>query len=315
MKIKTPYYTWQNHNFGAISLCMIMRDSAKTLRRCLDNLIDLVDEIIIVDTGSKDNSVEIAKSYGAQVYFDAWQDDFARPRNIGLKKATKEWILIMDPDEVLLPKDHQAIRWLTRTKPYDAFLITTQNYNECKAEISFKQSGIDVDPLGKYSGFIPSTKTRFFKNGLGIHFIGCWHELVDWYLIQNKLLTGKSNVVVHHWAHEMEQATWQEKMLFSLKMGEKKIKEWPENGQCWWELAVAESIIGYRDRAAHSLAQAFRLGFGRDEQYFLLARVLGMTGDNKRGSLSFEKGLCTVFPSLTHIDPALKPVEALIAGL
>lgn len=294
---------------------MIMRDSANVLPRCLDNLKRVVDEIIIVDTGSKDNSVEIARSYGAKVYFDPWQDDFARPRNIGLTKATKDWILIMDPDEVILPSEHQKLRWLTRSKKYVAYWITTHNYSNGSTDLNFRTNAPGADPLRMYKGFVPSTKTRFFKNGLGIKFIGCWHELVDWYLMKNKLLTGSSDIVVHHWAHEIAQKDIKAKMLFSLKMGEKKVNEWPENGQCWWELGVAEAIIGYRARAAHSFAQAFRLGFGGKDQYFVLARLLKMLGDDQRSNLAFQKGVCCIYPQLTHIDNTMRPKEALIDGI
>lgn len=315
MKLQTPRYNWQSYNFGSISLCMIMRDSAKTLRRCLDNLVGLVDEIIIVDTGSKDDSVKIAQSYGAKVYFDAWQDDFSRPRNIGLEKATKDWILVMDPDEVLLPTDHQAMRWMTRDKNIIAWWITTHNYNNSRGDMSFRTISHEADPLGQYAGYSPSTKTRFFRNGYGIKFVGCWHELVDWYLMKNKLVTVQSDIIVHHWAHEIAQKDIQSKILFSLKMGEKKVKEWPQNGQCWWELSVAESIIGYRSRAASSLAKAFRLGFGSQGQFFAMSRILRMLGDAKKADLAFQKGVCRLYPSLTHIDPAQKPLEALLDGL
>jgi len=315
MKIKTPQYNWQAYKHGSISLCMIMRDNAKLLPRCLNNLKGLVDEIIIVDTGSKDNSIEIAKSYGAQVYQDPWQDDFARPRNIGLTHATKQWILVMDPDEVLLPKDHQGVRYLTRAKNVVAFWITTHNYNNSRGDMSFRTIAQAADPLGKYPGYVPSTKTRFFKNGLGIKFVGCWHELVDWYLLKHKLPTGSCDIIVHHWAHEINQTNYREKMLFSLRMGEKKVKEWPTNGQCWWELSVAEQIMGYRTRALASLKQAFRLGFGSQGQYFAMARILNLLGDKQNGDLSFQKGVCMLFKDLTHIDPNKKPTEALLGAI
>jgi len=294
---------------------MIMRDSAKVLRRCLDNLVGLIDEIVIVDTGSKDNSVEIARSYGARVYFDAWQDDFARPRNIGIEKATKEWILIMDPDEVLMPRDHQKVRWLTRAKNIVAWWLTTRNYNTAFGDIAFRTIAPGTDPMGRYPGFVPSTKTRFFRNGLGIKFKGCWHELVDWYLMEHRLITAQSDVIVHHWAHEITQENIQAKMAFSLRMGEKKVKEWPANGQAWWELSVAESIAGYRLRAVRSLAQAFKLGFGGQGQYTTLSRLLRMLGNAKKADLAFEKAVCCMFPSLTHINPANKRLDTLIESL
>jgi len=315
MKIKTPKYQWQNYNFGSISLCMIMRDNAKTLARCLDSVLGLVDEIIIVDTGSVDNSIEIAKSYGAHVISDPWQDDFSRPRNIGIKQARGQWIFIMDPDEIILRKHHHTLKCLTKDKKFVAFWITTFNYGPRNYRMDYKFVGKDGDPLGRYPGYIPSTKTRFFKNGLGIKFEGCWHELVDWYLRRNKLLQGSAPIPVHHWTSEISQNSDKDKSAFYLKMGEKKVREWPNHAQARWELATAEMIAGLRERASHSLAASFRLGFNRPDMYFSLSRCQRLLGNIERADLAFQKGICVQYPALTHIDPNKKPKDILLAGL
>jgi len=315
MKITRPKHNWQAYKFGSISLCMIMRDNAKTLARCLNSMRGLVNEIIIVDTGSKDNSVEIAKSFGATVIYDTWQDDFSRPRNIGIEQAKGDWIFIMDPDEVISRDAHNSLRWLTRAKNFSAFWITTRNYSPATREPSYRRLPEGKDPSGKFPGFTPSTKTRLFKNGLGIKFEGCWHELVDWYLIRMKIPIGTSNVVVHHWNHEITQKSIKEKGEWYLKLGEKKVKEWPTHGQAWWELAVAEMIQGLRVRASHSIAMAFKYGFGTQSQFFSLARCQNMIGNKNRSRLSFEKGICALFPTLTHIDPSRKQLKTLLEGL
>ena len=315
MKIHTPKYDWQSYKFGSISLCMIMRDNAKTISRCLRSVTGLVDEIIIVDTGSKDNSVEIAKSHGAQIYFDPWQDDFARPRNLGVEKARGQWILIMDPDETILQKHHLGLRWLTRAKNVGAFWITTYNYGPYTYKMDYKFTGPDGDPLGKFKGYTPSTKTRLFKNGLGIRFEGCWHELVDWYLKREKIPMGSSPIPIHHWVDEITQKSRAEKSAFYLKLGEKKVREWPEHGQARWELATAEMIAGMRERASRSLVKAFRLGFNTVAQYYALSRCQRLLGKANRADLAFEKGVCAQYPALTHIDPAKKPLPALLDSI
>jgi len=294
---------------------MIMRDNAKTLERCLTSVQGLVDEIIIVDTGSKDNSIEIAKSYGARILQDPWQDDFSRPRNIGIKEARCQWVLILDPDEIILREHHDAFKWLTRDKKFAAFWITTFNYGPQSYRMDYKSVGIDADPLKKFPGYIPSTKTRFFKNGLGIQFEGCWHELVDWYIRRNKILQGSAPVPVHHWTTEIAQTSAKVKSDFYLKMGEKKVREWPTQAQAWWELATAEMIAGLRKRASHSLAKSFRLGFNRPDMYFSLSRCQRMLGNADKAELAFQKGVCVQYPALTHIDVAKKPFNILINGL
>lgn len=95
-----------------ISLCMIVKNEEKVLARCLDSVADLVDEIIIVDTGSTDATKEIASRYTDQVYDFAWQDDFAAARNFSFSKATKDYIYVPDADEVLDEENRDAFRRL-----------------------------------------------------------------------------------------------------------------------------------------------------------------------------------------------------------
>ena len=85
----------------SISLCMIVKNEESILRRCLDSVADLMDEIIIVDTGSVDNTKAIAAEYTDKVYDFAWVNDFSAARNFAFSKATKEYIYSADADEVL----------------------------------------------------------------------------------------------------------------------------------------------------------------------------------------------------------------------
>jgi glycosyltransferase involved in cell wall biosynthesis len=82
-----------------ISLCMIVRNEERKLARALDSARDWVGEIVVVDTGSTDRTVEIAESYGARVIHFPWCDDFSAARNASLDAATNEWALVLDADE------------------------------------------------------------------------------------------------------------------------------------------------------------------------------------------------------------------------
>lgn len=84
-----------------ISLCMIVKNEEKVLARCLDSLKDMVEEIIIVDTGSTDGTKQIATKYTDKVYDFTWNDDFSAARNFAFSKATKEYIYSADADEVI----------------------------------------------------------------------------------------------------------------------------------------------------------------------------------------------------------------------
>ncbi len=96
-----------------ISLCMIAKNEERVLKRCLDSVADLVDELIIVDTGSTDATMEIAASYpGAKVYEFAWINDFAAARNFAFSKATQEYIYSADADEVLDEENRERFKIL-----------------------------------------------------------------------------------------------------------------------------------------------------------------------------------------------------------
>ncbi len=84
-----------------ISLCMIVKDEEEMLPRCLAAVAEHVDELVIVDTGSTDRTVEIAESFGADVVEFPWNGSFADARNVSLDRATGDWILWLDADEVL----------------------------------------------------------------------------------------------------------------------------------------------------------------------------------------------------------------------
>ena len=92
-----------------ISLCMIVRDEEAVLERCLNSIKDVVDEIVIVDTGSKDNTVEIAKRFTNNVYFFEWIDDFATARNYSFSKGTKDYLMWFDADDVMFEEDREKL--------------------------------------------------------------------------------------------------------------------------------------------------------------------------------------------------------------
>lgn len=92
-----------------LSLCMIVRDESEVLARCLDSVAGVADEIVIVDTGSKDDTVTIARSFGARVEFFEWIDDFAAARNCSFDFATCPYILWLDADDVVLPADREKL--------------------------------------------------------------------------------------------------------------------------------------------------------------------------------------------------------------
>ena len=110
-----------------ISLCMIVKNEEAVLARCLDSIKDLMDEIIIVDTGSSDSTKEIALRYTNKVYDFAWVDDFAAARNFSFSKATMDYIYAPDADEVIDEVNHNRFRLLKKAL-FDDIEIVQMKY-------------------------------------------------------------------------------------------------------------------------------------------------------------------------------------------
>lgn len=99
---------------ASISLCMIVKNEEAVLKRCLDSIADLMDEIIIVDTGSTDRTKEIAADYTSKIYDYRWTNDFSAARNFSFSKATMEYIYAADADELLDEENHTRFLQLKR---------------------------------------------------------------------------------------------------------------------------------------------------------------------------------------------------------
>jgi tetratricopeptide (TPR) repeat protein len=103
-----------------LSVCMIVKDEERVLGNCLKSIKGLADEIVVIDTGSTDRTVEIARSFGAKVYFFQWCDDFSAARNQYLQHATGDWILWVDADDVLPERSARRIKRLVKSASKDS---------------------------------------------------------------------------------------------------------------------------------------------------------------------------------------------------
>lgn len=113
-----------------ISLCMIVKNEEDTLSCCLQSIHDLVDEIIIVDTGSTDRTKEIAAEYTDKIYDFEWIDDFSAARNYSFSKATKDYIMWLDADDILTPENREAfVKMKSSADPEAKAILMTYHYS------------------------------------------------------------------------------------------------------------------------------------------------------------------------------------------
>lgn len=111
-----------------LGLCMIVKDETEFLRACIDSVKDIVDEIVIVDTGSTDGTPQLARELGADVYFFEWNNSFADARNFAMSKCRAKWLLLLDADEVLFSEDKEKLLEFIRTTEHDGALFKVYNY-------------------------------------------------------------------------------------------------------------------------------------------------------------------------------------------
>jgi glycosyltransferase involved in cell wall biosynthesis len=142
-----------------VSLSIIVKNEENSLPHCLNSVKDLVDEIVVLDTGSTDKTPEIAKEFGAQVYHFEWCNDFSAARNTALKYVTSDWILVLDADETLTS---EIIPHIKKAIEQPQYLVI----NLVRQEIGASQSPY-------------SLISRLFRNHLDIRFSRPYHALID----------------------------------------------------------------------------------------------------------------------------------------
>ena len=148
---------------ATISLCMIVKNEEKHIARCLDSVAELVDEIIIIDTGSTDRTVEIVSNYTSKVYTYPWEDDFSKARNYSFSKASMDYCMWMDADDILEETERDKFLQLKQSLASDIDIVMMK-YNT-----SFDEAG-----KPSFSYF----RERWIRNCAEYCWIGAVHEVI-----------------------------------------------------------------------------------------------------------------------------------------
>lgn len=204
-----------------LSLCMIVRNEAEKLGRCLISAAPWVGEMIIVDTGSTDDTVAIAESFGAKVVHFQWCDDFAAARNAGLEHATCHWVLVLDADEELVVELPEVWALLLQKDSPHRFHVRVRNSQE----------------LGKAS-WAPVLRL-FTREQPGARFRSRIHEhlpAVSGVHVEQGILEG---VWLRHDGYTHKATLERRKVERNVALSRLQVAEAPDDPHAWWCLATS----------------------------------------------------------------------------
>jgi len=240
-----------------LSATLIIKNEEESLPRCLDSIKDLVDEIVVVDTGSVDKSIEIAKSYGAKVFEHPWQDDFSFHRNQAFGYATGDWAFVIDADEQLIKDEVDPKQFKTRLanvhKEVAALAVTVEENQGSKTS--------------SWPG------ARFFRMSANPIYKGCVHN--------NCSYDGKvamTDIKIIHYGYHLSEEKMLAKKKRTTDLLEKRILKDPDDYNALYYLSQMafnakkyEDVIKYAVRCFELLPEKKR----RNPQFYATLYMWG----------------------------------------
>ncbi|WDH82486.1 glycosyltransferase [Paenibacillus urinalis] len=227
---------------GRISLCMIVKNEERSLPSCLNSVRGAVDEVIVVDTGSTDQTVQLARQQGAIVIPFEWCDDFAAARNRGLEAATGDWILFLDADEMLDDKAREELPLWGAQEGVDGFFLQIHNYT------GNGSGGVTINPV-----------LRMFRNDPKHRFSGRIHEQIAESIVNHNPQAHfhMTDMIIHHYGYSEEIVLEKDKVSRNTRLLQQVIHEDPDNPFHRYNMGVEWLRIGRLEEALSSFRRAW----------------------------------------------------------
>lgn len=283
-----------------VSACLIVKNEEQRLANCLASLKSFADEIIVVDTGSTDRTVAIAKKHRAKVFHVEWGDDFSQARNLAIAKAKGEWIFVIDADEIL---ETSAVA-MVRQAIASAQCIAV---NLLRTEIAANQSPY-------------SLVTRLFRNHPDIQFAGIYHESIDQAvtaLQQREPQWQVLNIevpVLRHYGYTDSEIARKHKYEFAKRLMQKHLQQFPEDAYMLNKLGALYIGEDAEDRVKgiELLQQGLTLTENDDSQnltryelYFHLGVAYGYAQDLNLAKIAYLQAIALPIPDIAKLGAYL----------
>ena len=262
-----------------ISLCMIVRNEEQYLAQCLQSVRPIVNEMVIVDTGSTDNTPAIAQRFGAGVHFFEWQDDFAMARNKAISLAADPWILVMDADEVISARDLPRIRFLVKQPKAHGFRFILRNYEKSARLANMVLNTGEYREEKGFPGYLPASLIRLFRKADDIYFSGRLHEVLDDAFLRCGKCVEETGIPIHHFGAGRDPENQLKKAELYRRLVEKKVVEYEASAKTVNEAAQICLQQGDYTAALRYSQRALNLDPNDIEAGFDLACSLEGLGD------------------------------------
>lgn len=290
---------------GDLSLCFINRNGARWLPYSLVPLANLCGEVIFVDTGSTDASLEIAANCGARVIEIAWTDDFSSSRNVYLEHAAMPWILALDSDEVLFPGDLLALLDTLDFTPESGVWFTVRHYCRDTGRPNWTYSPADPRLPVSAQGFAQTRNIKLFTNLPQLAYRYPIHESILPDLLERSVPMLESPVVIHHIGlSDLDGPGKKARLERNMRLGMRKIEKFPHDASGYIELAELIIEHGNPGKAIRLLQHAIRLAPGYVDSYIRLGEIYEMIGQSEE-AVKIYNHLQDVCPGYARLNAAL----------
>ncbi len=225
-----------------LSATLIVKNEAAHLARCLDSVRGVVDEVVVVDTGSTDDTVPVAEKLGARVVRHVWTDDFAAARNVALDAARGEWILHLDADEALTPESAQALRGLVETCSANGLLVTMHHFTQPDA----------------LTDHFESEEVRIFRNKPAHRFELNLHTQILPSIQRAGGTVAPSPLRIAHYGYLSTQAQGSDRLRRNLELLRAEAERRPDDAYSWIKLGLTQQSLGLDAEAEQTLLHVWQ---------------------------------------------------------
>lgn len=284
-----------------LGLSMIVKNGGEDLRLCLESVRCLVDQIVIADTGSTDDTRQIATEFGALIIDVPWQNHFANARNCALQPITADWVLVLDADEVVEAGSAETIRALLQA-PEDVggYLVPIRNlFREANVALYGKMGGNVEDEAERAKGarsWAEHKLCRLFRRHPGIYYEGRIHEMVEATIEAQRMRLLEAPFRIIHYGQLSGTEAREQKNEFYRKLGRIKVEEEPNNFLAWYELGSLEHS------RFNNLPEALRCLYRATELQSDCAPAWGRIFQIHAAQKQYEQALAAV----QHMGPSLE---------